>query len=285
MKKLLSLVLSFAMVLTALFAVPAFAKESAKETKLSIPKIMSLNDKDYFEYQYNEKTKTLTIRGHGKVDYYEFLLPLVKTDNQNRENIMLTCDYTDPCIILALSDMVRSGKVQHVNTPDAHYDFTLSKWGNVLVATENFEADPLPYTFTYDVKTGDLLKIVSREGEGLTTYNYYYKKGKLSKIVIQSDSTETTTCTTNDKGQITGFTRSDSSGPGQSIQTYDYFPDGSPKEVTFHEVGIGVDENHRSQTRMFYNDKGQMNAFSFWERDSEGKYNSDWNMNITWQVI
>lgn len=284
MKKILSLVLSLALVLTALFAVPGYAasKETAKEF---IPRKMSLNDKDYFVYQYNEKTKTLTIRGHGDVQYYEFLLPLVKTENQNRENIMLTCDYTDPCIILALSDMVRSGKVQHVNTPDAHYDFTLSKWGNVLVATENFDADPLPYTFTYDKKTGDLLKIVSKEGEGLTTYNYSYKDGKLSKVVIRGDSTETTTCTTNSKGELTGFTRSDSSGPGSTIQTYDYFEDGSPREVTFREVGIGVDESHRSQTRMYYDDKGRMQSFSFWERDSQGKYNSDWNMNITWQQI
>lgn len=284
MRKLLSLVLSLSMVLSALFAVPAFAA-SKKEAKLPIPLKMSLNDEDYFTYKYNEKTKTLTIRGYGNVQYYEYLLPLVKTDNQNRENIMLTCDYTDTCILLALSDMVRSGKVKHVNTPDAHYDFTVSQWGNVIYATENFEADDMPYYFTYDPATGDLQHILSKEGEGITTYDYQYNKGKLSKIIVQSDSIETTECVTNKKGQLTEFTRSDNTGPGESIQTYDYHEDGSPKEVTFRERGIGVDENHRSQTRMIYTDDGNMAAFSFWEIDSEGKYNSHWTMSITWQAI
>ena len=279
MRKFISIFLSLLFCAAVLGAVPASSAETA-----SIPKVLALNGKDCFEYQYFSKDKTLTIRNYTDQISYEYLLPLVPSDDISRQNIMLTCDYRDDCIILALSDLVRSGIAEHINTPQAHYDFQRNRKGQVVYGTETFETDPIPYYFFYDAH-GRLVRILQKLEDSVRTYTYRYRKGALYQIEIRDSSVQKLTLKTDGKGRITSFTEVDSSGPTRIVQTYAYDTAGRPAEVTYHEEGVGADPVHRSRTQMQYNAQNQMTGFTFSERDSEGKYDADWTIKITHQTI
>lgn len=215
MKKILSAVL--ALMLTIIFCcLPVFA------AGYQFPNTMQTRETGgRYSTSYNPKTKTLTYKSIGAISgIEENILNQIHGGNvaaglmyknnvsQKTQNEMIA--YNDEVLYIAMSDIVRSGKVKTISiesttqtgdntdTTIFEYEFERNKKGQVIYCgcegdhyiNGNYNNSMVgsEYEFSYDAN-GDL-KSVSREGRGmsLNTATFAFKNGKLLKIIYKSDA-------------------------------------------------------------------------------------------------
>lgn len=215
MKKILSVVL--ALMLTIIFCcLPVFAAE------YQFPNTMKTSKTEgQYSASYDPKTKTLTYKSIGAISGIEENilnqihggnvaagLMYKNSVNQKTQNEMIA--YNDEVLYIAMSDIVRSGKVKTISiesttqTGDStdttifEYDFERNKKGQVIYCgcegdhyingNYNTSLGGREYEFSYDAN-GDLKSVFRKNGRemGDTIATFIFQNGKLSKISYKSN--------------------------------------------------------------------------------------------------
>ena len=115
-------------------------------------------------YDYDLKSKTLTISSRGDDDVY-YLAPFITSGEANAQNLLAASGYFDysPAVVFALNDLVQQGVIEHLRVETSYnhrYDFTRDASGR-LTKCHIFDAAnkaPITLQYRYD-RNGNLLSI------------------------------------------------------------------------------------------------------------------------------
>lgn len=250
MKKAMGILLSLLMAVSCL-VVPAAAAQ-----KTVLPK--TAKDSYGNQIAYEMKGKMLTIRQTKDAqagDAMELALyPLLSTCSPSDRNVVLTLDY-DPIAVFALSDLVRSGRVQKVDLCGQQYTFSVKNGQVAKMKIDGQDVDVkyshsrlASYKWQYGLgadsaevkyKNGNIAS--GKVGDYYTPYDFTctVKDGLLDKVVKRGDDYQTDESFSFKNGQIASehrVSREMYDIPCDKVTHYYYNADGTLGSVDYHQV-------------------------------------------------